>query len=152
MAAVTTTTTATGSSASKTGTRLSSTSRAVVMNPAQLLQPDGSGKMVGSGTSKIGLSSKIAPAISKSPINKTNMATGKPITDAQVKVVQTSRVIKSTGGGISGGGGGGSNAISSISLSAEKNDNKKNESIESKRKKEEKLRLKMEKEAKKVHK
>lgn len=105
------------------------------------------------GPNKLGVGSKIVPVVSKSPINKTNMATGKPITP--VKPVTTNRVVKSAGGGGGGKGGDGkannnsSNISRGSSASSEKNDNKKNENIE-KKKKEEKLRLKLEKEAKKV--
>lgn len=98
------------------------------------------------GPNKLGLSSKVVPAVSKSPINKTNMATGKPITP--VKAATTSRVVKSAGSNstqVKGTNG----MTRSNSASCERNDNKKNETIE-KKKKEEKLRLKLEKEAKKV--
>lgn len=96
--------------------------------------------------SKLGLTSKIVPVTSKSPINKTNMATGKPITP--VKAATTSRVIKSAGNNTQNTKSK-SEMIRSNSASCERNDNRKNETIE-KRKKEEKLRLKLEKEAKKV--
>lgn len=98
------------------------------------------------GPNKLGLGSKVVPVVSKSPINKTNMATGKPITP--VKAATTSRVVKSAGSShqqVKATSG----MTRSNSASCERNDNKRNETIE-KKKREEKLRLKLEKEAKKV--
>uniref|UniRef100_A0A182T5J8 RING-type domain-containing protein n=1 Tax=Anopheles maculatus TaxID=74869 RepID=A0A182T5J8_9DIPT len=79
-----------------------------------------------SGPSKLGLNAKIAPVASKSPINKTNMATGKPVTTSLITAVNSStpkaRVLSASasspgpsglgrggggGGGAGGGGGGG---------------------------------------------
>ncbi|XP_063703966.1 uncharacterized protein LOC134833544 [Culicoides brevitarsis] len=100
-----------------------------------------------SGPNKLGLNSKVVPVASKSPINKTNMATGKPITP--VKAATTSRVVKSAGSGTPSNKTATTSGMTrSSSASCERNDNKRNENIE-KKKKEEKLRLKLEKEAKK---
>ncbi|XP_053659560.1 uncharacterized protein LOC128708605 [Anopheles marshallii] len=123
-----------------------------------------------SGPSKLGLNAKIAPVASKSPINKTNMATGKPVTTSLITAVNSStpkaRVLSAASAGSAGpsGLGGGSRAgcgdssggmgCSSSSLSTkqdEKYDNKKNETIE-KKKKEEKAKQKAEKEARKEEK
>lgn len=41
------------------------------------------------GPSKLGLNGKIAPTACKSPINKTNMATGKPVTTSLITAVGT---------------------------------------------------------------
>uniref|UniRef100_A0AAG5DM71 Uncharacterized protein n=1 Tax=Anopheles atroparvus TaxID=41427 RepID=A0AAG5DM71_ANOAO len=129
-----------------------------------------------SGPSKLGLNAKIAPVASKSPINKTNMATGKPVTTSLITAVNTStpkaRVLPASssslssagpsglggsnsraggGGGLGGGGGGdggGAGCSSSQGKQDEKYDNKKNETIE-KNKKEEKAKQKAEKEARK---
>ncbi|KFB51330.1 AGAP011120-PA-like protein [Anopheles sinensis] len=124
-----------------------------------------------SGPSKLGLNAKIAPVASKSPINKTNMATGKPVTTSLITAVNTStpkaRVLPASAsasssssssvagpsgigrGGDSGGGPGCSS--SHASKQDEKYDNKKNETIE-KKKKEEKAKQKAEKEARKEEK
>lgn len=83
-----------------------------------------------SSTSKLGLTSRISPMNSKSPINKTNMATGKTNING-ASTGTTPRVISS-----------------SINKE-EKADNRKNESME-KKKKEEKLKIKTEKDARKV--
>uniref|UniRef100_A0A182N276 RING-type domain-containing protein n=1 Tax=Anopheles dirus TaxID=7168 RepID=A0A182N276_9DIPT len=128
-----------------------------------------------SGPSKLGLNAKIAPVASKSPINKTNMATGKPVTTSLITAVNSStpkaRVLsasstssagpsglggssRSGGGGGGGDGGGGASCSGSgilFSKQDEKYDNKKNETIE-KKKKEEKAKQKAEKEARKEEK
>uniref|UniRef100_A0A182PJM7 RING-type domain-containing protein n=1 Tax=Anopheles epiroticus TaxID=199890 RepID=A0A182PJM7_9DIPT len=124
-----------------------------------------------SGPSKLGLNAKIAPVASKSPINKTNMATGKPVTTSLITAVNTStpkaRVLSASssaqagpsglgrgGGGGGDGGGMGCSSTSSLATSSkqdEKYDNKKNETIE-KKKKEEKAKQKAEKEARKEEK
>uniref|UniRef100_A0A182YS06 RING-type domain-containing protein n=1 Tax=Anopheles stephensi TaxID=30069 RepID=A0A182YS06_ANOST len=76
-----------------------------------------------SGPSKLGLNAKIAPVASKSPINKTNMATGKPVTTSLITAVNSStpkaRVLSASSSssagpsGLSGGGGGGGGGGSS---------------------------------------
>lgn len=134
----------------------------------------GGGPAGKSGPSKLGLNAKIAPVASKSPINKTNMATGKPVTTSLITAVNSStpkaRVLSASsatagpsglgsGSGSSKGGdsgvGMGCSSTSSLATSAsgskqdEKYDNKKNETIE-KKKKEEKAKQKAEKEARKV--
>nr|XP_040237110.2 secreted protein C [Anopheles coluzzii]XP_040237111.2 secreted protein C [Anopheles coluzzii] len=139
----------------------------------------GGGPAGKSGPSKLGLNAKIAPVASKSPINKTNMATGKPVTTSLITAVNSStpkaRVLSASsatagpsglgragsGSGSSKGGdsgvGMGCSSTSSLATSAsgskqdEKYDNKKNETIE-KKKKEEKAKQKAEKEARKEEK
>ncbi|XP_055619706.1 ensconsin [Toxorhynchites rutilus septentrionalis] len=119
-----------------------------------------------SGPSKLGLNGKIAPTASKSPINRTNMATGKPVTTSLITAVGTppkARVVSaasSPAAAASSGHPSSSNSNKSINNNSssnhtnkqdEKYDNKKNETIE-KKKKEEKLKLKAEKEARKEEK
>ncbi|XP_050080564.1 collagen alpha-1(XVII) chain [Anopheles maculipalpis] len=146
--------------------------------PLMTVEKIGPGK---SGPSKLGLNAKIAPVASKSPINKTNMATGKPVTTSLITAVNNStpkaRVLSASsssagpsglsGGGGTGGAGGGnsrggsggdggggmgcSSTHSLVSKQDEKYDNKKNETIE-KKKKEEKAKQKAEKEARKEEK
>ncbi|XP_062716419.1 uncharacterized protein LOC109422214 [Aedes albopictus] len=121
------------------------------------------------GPTKLGLNSKIAPTASKSPINKTNMATGKPVTTSLIQAVSSTpkaRVVSASSSAASASSSH-SNASSSKSSNNntnnnntasshntkqdEKYDNKKNETIE-KKKKEEKSKLKAEKEARKEEK
>ncbi|XP_058128865.1 uncharacterized protein LOC131289821 [Anopheles ziemanni] len=125
-----------------------------------------------SGPSKLGLNAKIAPVASKSPINKTNMATGKPVTTSLITAVNSgtpkarvlpasavsassssaSSVAGPSGSGRGADSGGGPGCSSShASKQDEKYDNKKNETIE-KKKKEEKAKQKAEKEARKEEK
>uniref|UniRef100_A0A182TKX3 Uncharacterized protein n=1 Tax=Anopheles melas TaxID=34690 RepID=A0A182TKX3_9DIPT len=140
----------------------------------------GGGPASKTGPSKLGLNAKIAPVASKSPINKTNMATGKPVTTSLITAVNSTtpkaRVLSASsatagpsGLGRAGSGSGGSSrggdsgvgmgcsSTSSLATSAsgskqdEKYDNKKNETIE-KKKKEEKAKQKAEKEARKEEK
>lgn len=85
-----------------------------------------------SSSSKLGLTSRISPMNSKSPINKTNMATGKTNLNGTTITGTTPRVV----------------ANSSINKE-EKADNRKNESME-KKKKDEKIKIKAEKDARKV--
>lgn len=120
------------------------------------------------GPTKLGLNGKIAPTASKSPINKTNMATGKPVTTSLITAVSSTpkaRVVSASSSAASASSSH-SNASSSKSSNNntnnnnsasshntkqdEKYDNKKNETIE-KKKKEEKSKLKAEKEARKVN-
>lgn len=119
------------------------------------------------GPSKLGLNGKIAPTACKSPINKTNMATGKPVTTSLITAVGTppkARVLSAGSSAVAStsGGAGLSKSKSSFSDSKgnnhtsnnnvkqdEKYDNKKNETIERK-KKEEKHKIKAEKDARKV--
>ncbi|KAL9704815.1 hypothetical protein quinque_008333 [Culex quinquefasciatus] len=121
------------------------------------------------GPSKLGLNGKIAPTACKSPINKTNMATGKPVTTSLITAVGTppkARVLSASSSAVAStsGGAGLSKSKSSFSDSKgnnhtsnnnikqdEKYDNKKNETIERK-KKEEKHKIKAEKDARKEEK
>ncbi|XP_055590795.1 uncharacterized protein LOC129742875 [Uranotaenia lowii] len=119
------------------------------------------------GPGKLGLSPKIAPSACRSPINKTNMATGKPVTTSLMTAVATGSTSKSHRviSAASGSGPGsslGSGSMGKFSNSAgsiggigskqdEKYDNKKNETIE-KKKKEDKQKMKAEKEARKEEK
>ncbi|XP_052861229.1 midnolin homolog [Anopheles cruzii] len=129
------------------------------------------------GPSKLGLNAKIAPVASKSPINKTNMATGKPVTTSLITAVNATtpkaRVLPASssagssassctslagpsglgarGSTVTGGGGGPVGTAGSHAKQDEKYDNKKNETIE-KKKKEEKAKAKAEKEARKEEK
>lgn len=100
-------------------------------------------------TTKLGMSAKISPMNNKSPINKLNMATGG----------MGSSGINSGGGGNSTGNriGNSQRVIPANSNSAtstgkqqdEKADNKKNEIME-KKKKDDKMKIKAEKDARKV--
>ncbi|XP_062558194.1 ensconsin [Armigeres subalbatus] len=115
------------------------------------------------GPTKLGLNGKIAPAASKSPINKTNMATGKPVTTSLITAVSSTpkaRVVSAASASSSHSNASSSkssnnntnnNTTSSNTKQDEKYDNKKNETIE-KKKKEEKSKLKAEKEARKEEK
>ncbi|XP_058836598.1 dual specificity protein kinase pyk3 [Topomyia yanbarensis] len=115
------------------------------------------------GPSKLGLNGKIAPTASKSPINKTNMATGKPVTTSLITAIGTppkARVVSAASTSHSSSVcssiksnnfSNNSNNNSSTIKQDEKYDNKKNETIE-KKKKEEKLKLKAEKDARKEEK
>ncbi|XP_058464041.1 uncharacterized protein LOC131438203 [Malaya genurostris] len=121
------------------------------------------------GPSKLGLNGKIAPTASKSPINKTNMATGKPVTTSLITAIRTpprTRVVPAgttTASTSNHSSSVSSNIKSNCFISSktnnnfgnskqdEKYDNKKNETIE-KNKKEEKLKLKAEKDARKEEK
>uniref|UniRef100_A0A182WDM5 RING-type domain-containing protein n=1 Tax=Anopheles minimus TaxID=112268 RepID=A0A182WDM5_9DIPT len=136
---------------------------AVESIPLMTVEKIGPGK---SGPSKLGLNAKIAPVASKSPINKTNMATGKPVTTSLITAVNIStpkaRVLSASSAasagpsglsrpGCSDSGGMGCSSSSLSNKQDEKYDNKKNETIE-KKKKEEKAKQKAEKEARKEEK
>ncbi|XP_065091861.1 ensconsin [Ochlerotatus camptorhynchus] len=126
-------------------------------------------KTAKSGPTKLGLNGKIAPTASKSPINKTNMATGKPVTTSLITAVGSTpkaRVVSAGSAAATASTSSHSNNGSSSKSSNnnnnnstgmhstkqdEKYDNKKNETIE-KKKKEDKLKLKTDKDARKEEK
>ncbi|XP_053690177.1 zinc finger CCCH domain-containing protein 18 [Sabethes cyaneus] len=134
------------------------------------------------GPSKLSLNSKIAPTASKSPINKTNMATGKPVTTSLITAIgtpprtrvisagitpsnsQSSNVCKGASnngsssshnsGGTHSGNNSNSSKTSSSNVNTKQDEKYDNKKNETieKKKKEEKLKLKAEKEARKEEK